>query len=103
MWVRSQDKYSLVKANRLLIVETAYVAKFNKGYRIINQYKCTNDSDDYDILGEYETEKRALEVLDNMQIQIESCTEFTQTKEFVSKLEGRNSTTRQPVYQMPEE
>lgn len=73
LWIRSQDKRILQK------VDNVYL---NANYD--NRRICTNDSRDYESdLGEYKTEERALEVLDEIE-------EF---------LINKNCT----VYQMPEE
>lgn len=59
MWVRSQDKKGLVYSNRI------YVDFRHGKYRIINQV-AYQECDDYDVLGEYETEERAIEVLNDI-------------------------------------
>ena len=56
LWIRSQDKRILQK------VDNVYL---NANYE--NKRICTNDSRDYESdLGEYETEERAIEVLDEI-------------------------------------
>lgn len=61
LWIRSQDKKILEKVNKL------YVTTFseNKGFGIYDLV--SDDIDDCDIpLGFYESEERALEVLDDI-------------------------------------
>lgn len=57
MWVRTQDKETLVKADKL------YIDKNNNKYTI-NFDSCT---DRWYILGTYKSKERALEVLDEIQ------------------------------------
>lgn len=71
IWIRSQDEKTLAYCHRLAIVG-----------RIIQNLATTGIEDDYDIMGEYETPQRAIQVLNDIQNQI--CT-MTNT-----------------VYQMPE-
>lgn len=99
MWIRSQDRMNLVEVKRL----TAY-EKQGK-FRIINQVLYLGDiSDDYDILGEYESKERAIEVLNEIQNEISNCVKFTHTTESLPKPEGNisNTSTSYIVYQMPE-
>ena len=57
LWVRSQDKTDLIKVYDVYIFEKRKIrANFQKGYG------CT-----YTELGEYATEERALEILDEIQ------------------------------------
>ncbi len=56
LWIRSQDKKYLIKCDRL------YINKSDNGIK--KSYKIKIDFTD---LGIYETEKRALEVLDEIQ------------------------------------
>lgn len=91
MWIRSQDNKQLVNANRLFISQykkgnaTGYIVK----WRIINQVLCTNESDDYDVLGTYETEERAIEVLDSIDMFID--------------VDGEMNDCKMRVYEMPKE
>lgn len=57
MWVRTQDKETLVKADKL------YIDKNNNKYTI-NFDSCT---DRWYILGTYKSKERAIEVLDEIQ------------------------------------
>ena len=57
MWVRTQDKETLVKADKL------YIDKNNNKYTI-NFDSCT---DRWYILGTYKSKERAIEVLDDIQ------------------------------------
>lgn len=98
MWIRSQDRMNLVEAKRLIAYE-----KQGK-FRIVNQVLHMGDVDDYDILGEYESEERAIEVLNEIQNEISNCVEFAHTTESLPKSEGNisNTSTSYIVYQMPE-
>ncbi|HHT98024.1 MAG TPA: hypothetical protein GXZ90_09060 [Clostridiales bacterium] len=53
MWIRSQDKEMLVHAKRLMVL----------GNKVVNFI----EGDDYDLLGEYESDDKAIEVLDKIQ------------------------------------
>lgn len=64
LWVRSQDKISIVKINNQIGL------KYNDNKTIIANYiPDFSDKYDgsYDILGTYETKERALEVLDEIE------------------------------------
>ncbi|MFL0251383.1 hypothetical protein ACJDT4_13245 [Clostridium neuense] len=63
MWFRSQDKKSLVESKRLGIEEDI---KNNK-FAIINYISWNGTAEDADVLGKYDTEERALRVLDTIQ------------------------------------
>ncbi|BAH07967.1 hypothetical protein [Clostridium kluyveri] len=98
MWIRAQDRMSLVEPKRLNICK-------NQGkFRIINQVLYMGDvSDDYDILGEYESKERAIEILDDIQNQILHCTEGKDTKPFISaSFQGNRQITYKPVLEMPQ-
>jgi hypothetical protein len=56
IWVRSQDRKSLILAKRLSTISGA------NGAKVIDKYV-----DSYSVLGEYPTEERALQVLDEIQ------------------------------------
>ena len=60
MWIRTQDKETLVKADKL------YIDKNNNKYTI-NFDSCT---DRWYILGTYKSKERAIEVLDEIQERI---------------------------------
>lgn len=74
MWIRSQDKLFLVEAKRILILSpNAYRKKFE----IVNYVSEISDAElgtfaDYDSLGEYGSKKRAIEVLDEIQKNLEN-------------------------------
>lgn len=72
MWIRSQDKKTLAKVERLTV----------QG-KMIQNLPPTMFEDDFDILGEYESPERAIEVLNDI----------TETIEFVSE---------SFIYKMPE-
>jgi len=60
LWIRSKNKLSLTKVNSVII-------DYNNQKSIVANYMEFNDSEDYTPLGEYDTEERALEVLDEIQ------------------------------------
>lgn len=78
MWIRSQDKTLLGNYQFLWVDENSiYAESSNPKYT--------------DCLGIYESKERAIEVLDEIQMQIQSC-----TKTIIG------NTERIPVYEMPE-
>jgi len=60
LWVRSQDKRTLLKANRIDVDDTNIICWDN-------DYRC---SETY--MGNYKTQKRALEVLDEIQEKLQN-------------------------------
>lgn len=66
IWIRSQDKMTLVYANRIIA----------GGTRIINEVSYDSETDDYDFLGDYKTHKRALQVLNEIQDFVEKQTTY---------------------------
>ena len=60
LWIRSQNKLSLTKVNSVVI-------DYNNQKKLVANYMEFNGSEDYTPLGEYDTEERALEVLDEIQ------------------------------------
>ena len=94
MWVRTQDKETLVKADKL------YIDKNNNKYTI-NFDSCT---DRWYILGTYKSKERAIEVLDEIQERISPKFNYEGNNEEVDvfiKTQMLNSMIA--VYQMPEE
>ncbi len=86
MWIRSQDKKTLTKVTRL------FATRRGK----IQNLPTTGIEDDYDILGEYKSEKRAIEILDIIMNQIGMVTESTVSM-------SNEVIKRHFVFQMPEE
>jgi hypothetical protein len=86
MWIRSKDKTVLVETKRIIA----------NGKCIVNQVLCQSEADDYDILGEYATKERALEVLDQIQQRL---TEGHRSDVIV----GATRVYRENVFEMPEE
>ena len=76
LWVRSQDRHCLWKIDRLDVDD----------YTIQDNIKTYDDGFDYIMIGRYQTNKRALEVLDEIQ-------NILETREDV----------KQMVYNMPKE
>ena len=94
MWVRTQDKETLVKADKL------YIDKNNNKYTI-NFDSCT---DRWYILGTYKSKERAIEVLDEIQERISPKFNYKGNNEEVDlfiKTQFLNSMIA--VYQIPEE
>lgn len=81
MWIRSQNKFELVKTDYVSVDENEVQAiKEDKGI----------------LLGEYKSEERALEVLDMIQTRIIKGTTF-------DYINNSKRTTKEFVFQMPEE
>lgn len=97
LWIRSQDKSSLVKVDNLYVSVGNYICYYvEKGKEVLNTYYRPSGE-----LGRYETHERALEILDEIQ-------EFIEDKE-KSNIEitsdGINQSITYPkiVYEMPKE
>ena len=68
LWIRSQDRESLVKVDNLYISVGNYICYYvEKGKEVTNTYYRPSGE-----LGRYETKERALEVLDEIQQNIET-------------------------------
>ncbi|HHV41257.1 MAG TPA: hypothetical protein GXX72_00165 [Clostridiaceae bacterium] len=63
IWIHSQDRKTLVYAKRIAIERFKEHENNRYLYRIINQVLYQDNADDYDVLGVYTTEKRAMEIL----------------------------------------
>lgn len=86
MWIRSQDKTTLAYCTRLAVVG-----------RTIQNLPPTGIEDDYDIMGKYETPKRALEVLDEIEKQLFKYIEvYEQTTNY-------HEIKKHTVFEMPKE
>lgn len=96
LWIRSQDKERLIKVSN---VQYTYrkgdLYSDVRGKHYIGTYY-----DNLEILGEYTTKERALEVLNEIELAL-GCkrTVFNNTVVFVNVLENVNSM----VYEMPKE
>jgi hypothetical protein len=94
LWIRSQDKTNLIKVYDVYVAERSKIrANFQKGYG------CA-----YTELGEYATEERALEVLD----EIHGCIQTNAGFEMYSNLgqfsdDFNKKYNLVPVYLMPKE
>ena len=62
LWVRSQDEIHLLKCTDIAINEIK-INGFSEGYQIVNYF---GDISKYEILGIYQTEERAVEILDEI-------------------------------------
>lgn len=94
LWIRSQDKKSLVKVNSILVSANFDMANMETyGYRVF-----LND-DIY--IGVYRTEERCIEILDEIQKIING--EITMSKSVESQIVGYEKNIVLNVYEMPEE
>jgi len=98
MWVRSQDKKILRDCNNLMV-------NHQKPTQIITDLEYYEpDCEGYIVLGEYKTEERALEVLDDIQKGIGQIEDTKMWNNYISA----NNNLYDPycsvnfVYQMPE-
>lgn len=83
MWVRSQDKKDLVYVKFIVVKNKAIFGAFD------------GSSNGYGLLGEYESEQRAIEVLDEIQHQIGTC-------QSMDSIVDGTRIKRDNVYEMPE-
>jgi hypothetical protein len=88
IWIRSQDRKSLVFAKRIMVAKEACAGEMP--WKIINEVSFINDTDDYDVLGRYSTEELCTQELDQIQKFIKSSTDI--------KIHIDRST---PIYEMP--
>ena len=66
IWIRSQNKTSLIECKKIDICES------RDKYKFIANYKCYDGDETYDDLGEYSTKEKAVKVLDVIQKHIET-------------------------------
>jgi hypothetical protein len=92
LWIRSQDKAILGKFDLINI-------NYSKDTQIIGWSGSVREegTDSYMVLGEYETNDRALQVLDEIQKQI------TTSITYAVDISENEHVTSAYVYQMPEE
>jgi hypothetical protein len=94
LWIRSQDKTSLVKVDNLYISVGNYICYYvEKGKEIPNTYYRPSGE-----LGRYKSQKRALEVLDEIQNKINL---INLGHDFGSPMVDLKNPTY--IYQMPKE
>lgn len=92
LWVRSQDKESLIKIEKI---------------ELIYDYLCSEDlqlihiETDKGRIGSYSTKERALEVLDEIQEYINNNCEFIERKSH-TKMGTYTNKIQMKVYEMPE-
>jgi hypothetical protein len=67
IWIRTQDRKGLIYAQRIAIESFKEWKSEEFKYRIVNQVLYQDVANDYDLLGVYDTEERAIEVLDSIQ------------------------------------
>lgn len=101
LWIRSQDKRKLLKCNDIAVeqnmIDLKEIIKF-EGYKIVGYF---DKNTEYETLGIYDTEDRALEVLDEINEYIEKQGQtiaMTNEKGIVDGLKYYGKT-----YVMPEE
>lgn len=87
MWIRSQDLYTLIKCERLSVRQCG-----SENYCVIG--------DGCFVLGEYSTEEKALDVLDEIQELIED-KQFCKT--YKAEFENLVLNNGVQVYQMPQD
>lgn len=97
MWIRSQDKRILVNTRRVLILAPN---TYRKNYEIANYENLRagnyeGNCEDYDTLGKYKTEERALEVLNQIEGML---TEGCRSDVIV----GATRICKESVFEMPE-
>ncbi len=89
LWIRSQDKLKLLKANNITI-------KFETEEVLMSTYHTILIYNDDEVIGTYETQQRALEVLDEIQnyiIELDKAIIYSQT----------STEDYSNVYEMPKE
>lgn len=89
IWVRSQDKKTLLKCDTLTITIDSEDGKTIRGYKIVG----------YEDLGTYKTKKRALEVLD----EIDEFIDLFQRNGFGNVLSNDGVHPKHTIYEMPKE
>lgn len=95
MWIRTQNKESLVNVDNFSIVQDDY-----SYFYLINSDVGDNE---YYELGEYKTKERALEVLDEIQKAIENLPADTTIHEAMMSAFDLMKCNFSKVFQMPEE
>ena len=103
MWIRSQDKKRLAKVTSVHIYEELDGMFMLKG---LNECCVGYQDDDYFNLGEYETEERALEVLNEIQNEISELSDIPYSVEPITAIGiflAEMVRIERAVYQMPKE
>lgn len=100
IWIRTQNRKGLIYAKRIVIEQFKKFGTDEYWYRIINQVLYQDSADDYDLLGEYKTEERAIEIINQIQERISR-------REWIKHLQsiGQDHYSVLPpiVYEMPKE
>ena len=95
MWIRSQDGKALINATRIILHRRyAHNRTIEHVISIINQVSLGETTNEYDVLGDYATEERAIAIIDEIQ---ERICEIEHGKLFP------NDGITDAVYQMPKE
>lgn len=113
LWIRSQDKTRLVKVNN---VQYTYYRKGDLYSDVRGKHYIGTYYDNFEILGEYATKERAIEVLDEIEKLIKPITIFQNCQVDKSTIEkineigycmvnndARVEQISQVFYQMPED
>ena len=106
LWIRSQNKLTLTKVNSVVI-------DCNDQKKLVANYIEFYDSEDYTLLGEYDTEERALEVLNEIQNLLQPKIKYIQEEPIESIIDFGYQITQNVdmkiqeinriVYEMPKE
>lgn len=105
LWIRSQDKSSIVKVDNLYVSVGNYICYYvEKGKEVSGTYYRPSGE-----LGRYETKERALEVLDEIEERIMLINTINIAKDRDSLIAYKNALTEEKIkglgypYQMPKE
>ena len=98
MWIRSQSRVALVKVTSVSVYQNG-----PEDYRINGTNENCIAEQDYFELGRYKTEKRAIEVLDEIQNCCAPIDLNGRTDEVLTVIVGNIWRTLAYTYQMPEE
>ena len=96
LWIRSQDKESLVRTDYKLMITNVPTEKYSgrEGYRITS---------DFYVVGIYKTKERALEVLDEIQTRIINLQLVGLEEKGQARKDARINDELKCIYEMPEE
>ena len=107
LWIRSQDKQLLIPINDILKVsEGSLIQTSTRPYMVEKHYNIMYRNIP---LGEYKSDKRALEVLDEIEERIMIINTISLVKDSVSLIAYKNALSKEKIkgigypYQMPKE
>lgn len=102
LWIRSQDKRKLLKCNDIAVeqnmIDQKEIIKF-EGYKIVGYF---DKNTEYETLGIYDTEDKALKVLDEIQKIIKWC-QRDMKNVTIGDMNNLKGCFEDYVYEMPEE